>query len=246
MAADVFVSPHQAMRFNNSKSDLAYLLTFDGGIEMLLAPFDGGLDSDGLSEFREALEGLSHWYRSGLGASCALTSACEKLIEALDDTWPEDMAAVCVFGAKKYARGNYLAGRGWHDTCNSLLRHVLELLRGHELDAESGCKHVGHIAWNVCFLLHCVRHMPLHDDRVKPPNVSAPEASGARDADASEAPRDAPTSPKAGDQYRHIRTGLMFTIRSVHPNHPDGPRVVYTNGGWDTLEALARSYDKVS
>lgn len=159
----------QAMRFNNSKSDLAYFLTFDGGVEML---FPEG------SAFREGAIELGEWYRldtcDGTLADEYYDLASQVILSALDSTWPEDMAEVCQFGAKKYARGNYLKGRGLHDTCNSLLRHMLQMERGEKIDSDSQCAHDGHIAWNLAFLRHCYRTMKATmDDRIRAPKAAA-------------------------------------------------------------------------
>jgi hypothetical protein len=165
----------RAMRFNNSKSDLAYFLSFDGGPEILF-PED--------SDFHEAAVALGEWYRFD---SCDGEESERLLQEAIDaffvdcdcedlcnDDWPEQFAAVCQFGAKKYARGNYLKGRGLHDTCNSLLRHMLQMDRGEEIDSDSKCQHFGHIVWNVMFLRHCYRTFGAKfDDRLRAPKVAA-------------------------------------------------------------------------
>lgn len=158
----------QAARANHSKSDLAYVLTFAGGVELFLVGHEE-------SNWYHGLDELAEWYQSGQVMTCRLASAAEELIGQLSEDWPEAFAAVCQFGAKKYARGNYLKGRGWHDTCNSLLRHIRAVERGEVVDPESGCPHEGHIAWNIMFLVHCVRTMPQFDDRVK----AAPIATAA-------------------------------------------------------------------
>lgn len=165
----------QAMRFNNSKSDLAYFLTFDGGVDILF-PED--------SDFHEAAVALGEWYRfdscDGEESERLLQEAIDAFFDECDcedkcdNDWPEQFAAVCQFGAKKYTPGNYLKGRGLHDTCNSLLRHMLQMDRGEEIDPESGCQHFGHIAWNLAFLRHCYRTFGAKfDDRIRAPKAVA-------------------------------------------------------------------------
>jgi hypothetical protein len=148
---------NQSMRFNTDKPQMSYLLSFAGGVELLFPELDE----------------LGRWYRSGVGASCLLVGACEAILETLNENWPEQLAKVAMFGEKKYARGNYLKGRGWSDTCDSLLRHMDLKRKGQEIDDDSKIEHDGHIAWNVLFLLHCVNTMPERDDRIRAPKQEA-------------------------------------------------------------------------
>jgi hypothetical protein len=145
------------MRFNEGKPKLSYLLSFEGGIE---AAFVGSAWENGLSI-------LGQWYR---GNEERLSDAIYTLISILDPSWREDLARVSEFGAQKYARGNYLKGRSWSDTIDSLLRHIsLFDLEGEDLDRDSKLPHHGHIAWNLLFLQHCVLTMPQFDDRLRAP-----------------------------------------------------------------------------
>lgn len=67
----------------------------------------------------------------------------------------EDIIRVFEFGAKKYARGNFLEGEGLAYTrvLNSLLRHVYAFMRGEDVDPESGLSHMAHAGANVYMLL---------------------------------------------------------------------------------------------
>lgn len=178
----------EAMRANSGKPKLSYLLSFKDGIAQLL-PTDGWY-------------GISRWYR---GDGTLLADPVRLLLAGLPDDWPDQMARVCDFGAQKYARGNYLLGRAWSDTCDSLLRHALAERNGEEKDAESGIFHYGHIAWNLLYLLHCVETGIGTDDRLRPPAVStaAPVPPDARlpYSRHTEAER-----KEIEDLQRHIRT----------------------------------------
>ncbi len=102
--------------------------------------------------------------------------ACNELSEVFDGTsWPEEVAQVCSFGEQKYERGNYLLGRPWSDTVDSLLRHIVAIGRGEERCPESRCTHRGHLCWNFFYLLHCVESKTGKDDRVRKP---APDLEG--------------------------------------------------------------------
>lgn len=148
----------EATRYSGGKPQLSYLLTFVG--------------ASGCMEQRSRLSDvvcrLGRWYRGEEGP-CGLRDSLRSLLGRLGHDWPVELAHVAAFGARKYARGNYLLGRPWSETCDSLLRHLRALEDGVALDAESGLSHVGHAAWNALYLLHCVNTMPEFDDRIRPP-----------------------------------------------------------------------------
>lgn len=67
----------------------------------------------------------------------------------------EQVLDVLEFGAKKYKPN------AWKDVPNGLerykkamLRHLMEYLKGNELDSESGLEHLSHLATNVLFVMY--------------------------------------------------------------------------------------------
>jgi hypothetical protein len=67
----------------------------------------------------------------------------------------QEVAAVMTFGANKYADD------GWKTLPNAegrytgaLLRHMVAIQSGEELDPESGLPHIAHVACNAMFLTH--------------------------------------------------------------------------------------------
>ena len=67
----------------------------------------------------------------------------------------EEIIRVFQFGARKYARGNFLEGSGLEYTrvLNSLLRHTYAFMRGEDTDPESGLSHLAHAGANIYMLL---------------------------------------------------------------------------------------------
>ncbi len=61
----------------------------------------------------------------------------------------EGTAAVFTFGAKKYAAHNYRHGMAHSRLLDAAMRHLLAILRGEELDPESGLPHVYHASCSL-------------------------------------------------------------------------------------------------
>jgi len=80
-----------------------------------------------------------------------------------------EVAKVCGFGRKKYARLNYLRGYDWSSSYDALQRHLHLFWNREELDEESGLHHLAHAAWH-CFALFAFSTRKLgKDDRPFPP-----------------------------------------------------------------------------
>jgi len=73
------------------------------------------------------------------------------------------------FGSLKYASFNFLKGLSVNDTLDSLDRHleaVTDPMQG-DIDAESKCYHLAHVAWNALVSLYMIRFRSDLDDRYK-------------------------------------------------------------------------------
>ena len=77
----------------------------------------------------------------------------------------EGVLKVLMYGAKKYAPGNYLKGQPWTAPFNSMMRHIAAWQRGEELDGESGLPHLDHAMCNLMFLSIYRDVYPEGDDR---------------------------------------------------------------------------------
>lgn len=66
----------------------------------------------------------------------------------------EVLVEVLEIGSKKYSPNNWQKGMPKTELLDSLQRHVVELLKGNELDEETGKSHAGHIMANSMFYLY--------------------------------------------------------------------------------------------
>lgn len=78
----------------------------------------------------------------------------KRLIAAISPHFIEGIADVLTFGARKYARNNWMKGLSFSETLDSLERHLKALQRGEERDDESGILHIHHVNCNGMFLAH--------------------------------------------------------------------------------------------
>lgn len=72
---------------------------------------------------------------------------------------------VLEFGAKKYVAWNWAKGMPWSVCVGCILRHTQKILRGEDIDDDSGALHWGHIVCNVIFLVWYADQYPEGDDR---------------------------------------------------------------------------------
>jgi hypothetical protein len=78
------------------------------------------------------------------------------LFDVLDrlgkDGW-EECARVFEYGKRKYAAWNWAKGMPWSVPLACAARHLLAMIRGEDIDPESGEPHRGHVFCNVVMLL---------------------------------------------------------------------------------------------
>jgi hypothetical protein len=78
-----------------------------------------------------------------------------------------EFAKVCMYGANKYERGNYLrVGKPLSEYADCLLRHLTAWLNGEDTDPESECNHLGHVVWNALALCQFALSKNSIDDRI--------------------------------------------------------------------------------
>jgi len=67
-------------------------------------------------------------------------------------TFIEGVTQVLMFGARKYARGNWMRGMSFTDVLDAIKTHTLAIERGEDLDNDSGLPHIYHIGCGLAFL----------------------------------------------------------------------------------------------
>jgi hypothetical protein len=63
------------------------------------------------------------------------------------------VASVLLFGARKYAKNNWLQGMSWSEVAAGTIRHIYDFLEGKEYDKESKLPHLAHAACGLMFLI---------------------------------------------------------------------------------------------
>lgn len=79
-------------------------------------------------------------------------NADKNRLELIPPEWPEGLAAVLTFGAKKYEDNLWRRGMKFSACLGSSLRHIYKWARGEENDPETGIHHLLHAAVNLLFL----------------------------------------------------------------------------------------------
>lgn len=88
-------------------------------------------------------------------------------VDLLDPEFLCVVGDVLAFGAQKYAAHNWRGGISFSRLIGALLRHTFAVMRGEDIDPESGLPHTGHIGCCVMFLHWMMLHRKDLDDRYK-------------------------------------------------------------------------------
>lgn len=118
--------------------------------------------------------------------------------DLLDPLALEGLAAVLAFGAKKYAAHNWRGGISYSRLLGAALRHTFSILRGEDIDPESGLPHVDHLGCCWMFLSNMMKTRPDMDDRYKGKNESK-------------------RVPEAGENYK-----IAYSGRDLQPTESSG------------------------
>ena len=74
------------------------------------------------------------------------------MVDLVDPRFIEGIGEVLKYGAKKYAKNNWMRGMSWTTVLGGILRHILAFMRGEEYDLETGLPHLHHAACGLMFL----------------------------------------------------------------------------------------------
>jgi hypothetical protein len=88
-------------------------------------------------------------------------------LDLLDPIAIEGLAKVLQFGADRYSDNNWRNGLKWSRIIAALLRHTFAIMRGEDVDPDSGLLHADHVMCNAMFLSNHFREHPELDDRYK-------------------------------------------------------------------------------
>ena len=86
-------------------------------------------------------------------------------MDLLDADALEGLAKVLTFGAEKYAANNWRNGIEYSRLTAAILRHLMALQRGEDIDPESGLPHIDHLGCCWMFLSNNFKTRPDLDDR---------------------------------------------------------------------------------
>ena len=86
-------------------------------------------------------------------------------MDLLDPVALEGLAEVLTFGAQKYAAHNWRKGIVNSRLIAAMLRHLFAIMRGEDIDPESGLPHIDHLGCCWMFLSNNMKVRPEMDDR---------------------------------------------------------------------------------
>lgn len=97
-------------------------------------------------------------------------------LDLIDPDAIEGLARVLEFGAKKYEVYNWRKGMAYSRLIAAALRHLFEIMRGNNIDQESGYPHVDHLGCCWMFLSYMMKKRRDLDDRYNSPDLKAHQA----------------------------------------------------------------------
>lgn len=88
-------------------------------------------------------------------------------MDLIDGYAAEELAKVLTFGAKKYAPHNWRKGIVLSRLIAASARHLFAIMRGEDIDEETGLAHASHLMCCAMFMVWTMKHLPAMDDRWK-------------------------------------------------------------------------------
>ena len=87
-------------------------------------------------------------------------------VELLVPEAMEEEAKVWSFGAAKYGDWNWQRGMPWMTVIGCTLRHTFAIMKGEDIDPESGFLHAAHVKCNASMLIWYYYHYKIGDNRL--------------------------------------------------------------------------------
>jgi hypothetical protein len=79
--------------------------------------------------------------------------SAKPLLALIPATAIEEEGMVWTFGAKKYAKYNWCKGIAYSRILSATFRHLVAIMKGEDVDPESGLLHAAHIRCNMGMLI---------------------------------------------------------------------------------------------
>lgn len=86
-------------------------------------------------------------------------------LDLMEMEYVEEIAQVLAFGARKYAAHNWRKGIGVTRNLAAACRHLFKVMRGEDIDPESGLHHLAHAGCCLMFAWWTLKYRPQFDDR---------------------------------------------------------------------------------
>lgn len=159
------------MRFNAGKAELSYWLSTRMCLhiretqELELSECANPYEAEHADM---CLTGLSAWLLGEIDHHEYAAQFMESFI-AVGLHVAEQYSAVCMRGAKKYARGNFRKGQTVTHYADSMARHLYAVSAGELVDPETECPHFAHALWNWVQIFEIMDQpevAALRDDRL--------------------------------------------------------------------------------
>lgn len=86
-------------------------------------------------------------------------------LDLMEMEFVEETAQVLAFGARKYAAHNWRKGIAVTRNLAAACRHLFKVMRGEDIDPESGLHHLAHAGCCLMFAWWTLKYRPQFDDR---------------------------------------------------------------------------------
>lgn len=114
----------------------------------------------------------------GERATIAVKLDADKIrLDLLSAVAIEELGRVLTFGAKKYTDHNWRNGLQWTRVIAASARHLFAIVRGEDLDAETGYAHAAHLQACAMFLTEFTLLKNGLDDRYRPGKRGGPDSA---------------------------------------------------------------------